>query len=94
MPSVLLIFFLQYDDNVVGSGRNYVEAYFEIQYIRTYTVKNDTISPSGSGASPSSTGSSAPPIDRSSFEGLVVPLVGTVLASFAGLVMILIPFLL
>ena len=28
----------KYNDNVVGSGARYKEAYFEIKYLRTYTT--------------------------------------------------------
>lgn len=29
---------IQYNDNVVGSGNNYDEAYFELKYVRAYTT--------------------------------------------------------
>lgn len=34
----LLHYFLKYNDNVIGSGENYQNAYFEIQYLRAYTT--------------------------------------------------------
>jgi hypothetical protein len=29
---------VQYNDNVVGDGSNYNDAYFELKYVRTYTT--------------------------------------------------------
>jgi len=53
---------LCYNDNVVGSGANYDQAYFEIQYIRAYTTNAASPTSSGNQAletSPSSSTSSS-----------------------------------
>lgn len=82
MPPCLLI--LQYDDNVPGNGTNYGDAYFEINYIRAYTSNNITASPSSSasGSASTATGSNVPGSDS---VILAIPLVGTIIVSFAGL---------
>ncbi|KAF9485091.1 hypothetical protein BDN70DRAFT_871788 [Pholiota conissans] len=46
-----------YDDNVVGAGDKYNEAYFEIKYVRAYSNSDVSSSPTtGSGASATTTG--------------------------------------
>lgn len=42
----------QYEDNVVGNGRNYDQAYFEISYLRAYTTGG--VAPTPSPATPGS----------------------------------------
>jgi len=65
---------LCYEDNVIGDGSNYANAYFEIASIRAYTVDgavivhNDTTSTSAS-RTVSRTGSSASPTSSSSGNG-------------------------
>jgi hypothetical protein len=53
-----------YLDNVVGSGSNFAEAYFAINYLRTYT--NGTVPSSTSLPAPSSTATASPTAQASS----------------------------
>ena len=47
-------------DNVIGNGSNYVNAYWEISYIRTYLAEGAVSpTPTGSGLSPTSGAPSA-----------------------------------
>ena len=43
---------MQVNDNVIGNGSNYANAYWEIRYIRTYLSANATPTTSSSAASP------------------------------------------
>lgn len=39
----------KYTDNVNGTGANFAEAYFEINYVKVYSVNNSVLAPTVSG---------------------------------------------
>lgn len=55
----MLIQYLKYDDNVMGAGDKYDNAYFEIKYVRAYTNGTITSISPGSSTTTTTTGDKA-----------------------------------